>query len=128
MKSIFKPGDQKVYKKVVDATDLAAFHNELVHPVCSTFALARDFEWTSRLFALEMKEDHEECVGTFLSIEHKGPAFEGEEITFAAKIIKINGQDLTCSLSAFVNDRKVAEGTTGQRFMRKERLKEIFKH
>lgn len=43
MKLIFKPGDQKVYHKKVESTDVAAFHGEVLHRVYSTFALARDF-------------------------------------------------------------------------------------
>ena len=66
MKNAFKTGDQKIYKKIVMPEDQAIFQGELLHPVCSTFALARDFEWSSRLFFLEMKEMDEEGVGTFL--------------------------------------------------------------
>ena len=82
MKDIFKEGDQKVYTKTVTDSDQATFHGEVLHKVCSTFALARDFEWASRLFFLEMKEADEEGVGTFLSIDHKSPAFVGEEIEY----------------------------------------------
>ncbi len=87
MKNIFKTGDQKVFKKIVTESDQAIFHGEVLHAVCSTFALARDFEWSSRLFFIEMKEDDEEGVGTFLSIEHKSPAFVKEEITFCGLVL-----------------------------------------
>lgn len=127
MKNIFKPGDQKVFKKVVLESDQAIFHGTLVHPVCSTFALARDFEWSSRLFFLEMKEDDEEGVGTMLHIDHKSPAFVGDEITFTATVDKQEGRELICSIQATVGDRLVAVGTTGQKMFKKEKLKEIFK-
>lgn len=126
MKAIFKTGDKKIYKKVVTAGDLAAFHGEVLHAVYSTFSLARDFEWSSRLFFIEMKEEHEEGVGTFLSIDHRSPAFEGEEITLTATVIKIQGNELTCAIEAKAGDRVVAVGTTGQKMLRKERVKEIF--
>jgi len=128
MKLIFKPGDKKVYKKVVVRDDVASFQGEILHPVCSTFSLARDFEWSSRLFFLDMKDDKEEGVGTFLSIAHASPAFEGEEITFTATVVKIHGRELTCSVEAAVGDRVIATGTTGQKMLKEERLKEIFKH
>ena len=127
MKLIFKPGDKKVFKRVVTREDLAAFHGEILHPALSTFSLARDFEWASRLFFLEMKEDREEGVGTFLSIEHKSPAFEGEEVTFTATVVKIHGHELTCSIHAKVADRLIATGTTGQKMLKDDKLKEIFK-
>lgn len=126
MKSNFKPGDHKVFKKTVTENDLAAFHGEVLHAVCSTFSLARDFEWASRLFFIEMKEDDEEGVGTFLSIDHKSPAFVGEEITFTATIVKLEKNELTCMIESSVNGRLIAVGTTGQKMLKKDRLKQLF--
>lgn len=94
MKLIFKPGDVKVYTKKVAMQDAAAFHGEVLHPVYATFALARDFEWSSRLFFLEMKEDDEEGVGTFLSIEHQSPAKIDEEVIICATVETISGTNI----------------------------------
>ena len=127
MKNIFKPGDQKSFKRIVLESDCAIFNGELLHPVCSTFALARDFEWSSRLFFLEMKEDDEEGVGTMLSIDHKSPAFVGEEVLFTATVEKIEKNELICTIEAKVGDRIVALGKTGQKMLKKEKLKELFK-
>ena len=126
MKLIFAPGSRKMYRKRVTREDFAAFHGKVVHPVCATFSLARDFEWSSRLFFLEMMEDDEEGVGTFLSIEHKSPAFLDDEIVFTATVIKIQGHELTCAIDARVGDRLIATGTTGQRMLTKEKIKELF--
>jgi fluoroacetyl-CoA thioesterase len=126
MKIIFKPGDKKVYKKKVTDADVAAFHGEVLHDVCSTFSLARDFEWSSRLFFIDMKEDDEEGVGTFLSIDHKSPAFVGEEIIFTATVVKIVENELTCMIEARTGNRLIATGTTGQKMLKKEKLKKIF--
>ena len=113
MKGIFKQGDQKVYRKIVTEEDQAIFHGEVLHSVCSTFALARDFEWSSRLFFLEMKEDDEEGVGTFLSIDHKSPAFVGEELKIVATIENIERNELICSIEATCDNRIVAIGKNG---------------
>ncbi len=126
MKDIFKVGDQKVYKKTVEESDQASFHGEVLHAVCSTFALARDFEWSSRLFFLEMKEDDEEGVGTFLSIDHKSPAFVGEELNIVATIEKIERNELICSIKATCGNRLVAIGGTGQKMLKKDKLKSLF--
>jgi fluoroacetyl-CoA thioesterase len=126
MKLIFNPGDKKIYKKTVTHADVAAFHGEVLHEVCSTFSLARDFEWSSRLFFIEMKEDDEEGVGTFLSIDHKSPAFVGEEIIFTATVVKIERNELTCMIEAKAGNRLVATGTTGQKMLKKEKLKQVF--
>ncbi len=127
MKSVFKPGDKKVYNRVVTEADLASFKGEALHPVCATFSLARDFEWSSRLFFLEMKEEDEEGVGTFLSIDHKSPAFVGEQILFTATVLKIRDNELTCAIEAKIGDRTIAVGTTGQKMFKKEKLKQIFR-
>lgn len=126
MKQIFKPGDIKQFTKVVHEADQAIFHGELLHPVCSTFSLARDFEWSSRLFFIEMKEDDEEGVGTFLTIDHKSPAFVGEAITFTATVESIEKNELICSITATVGSRVIGIGKTGQKMLKKEKLKKVF--
>lgn len=126
MKVIFKPGDQKEYRKTVTVADQAIFHGEVLHAVCSTFALARDFEWSSRLFFLEMKEADEEGVGTFLSIDHKSPAFVGEELKIVATIENIERNELICSIEARCDNRTVAVGKTGQKMLKKDKVMRLF--
>ena len=126
MKMIFKLGDRKVFVKMVHESDMATFHGEVLHSVCSTFSLARDFEWASRLFFIEMKEEDEEGVGTFLSIDHKSPAFVGEEIQYTATVVKIEKNELTCMIEANTKDRMIATGTTGQKMLKKDRLRQLF--
>lgn len=126
MKNVFKPGDQKYFIKTVQEDDCAIFNGELLHRVCSTFSLARDFEWSSRLFFLEMKDEDEEGVGTMLSIEHKSPALVGEEIAFTATVEKIERHELICNIEAKSGDRLIAIGKTGQKMLKTEKLKELF--
>lgn len=128
MKQIFKAGDIKQYRSVVKMQDVASFHGVVVHHVCSTFALARDIEWTTRLFVLDMKDEGEEGVGTFLQIRHERPAFVGEEITFTGVFETLAGADITCSFEARVGDRLVAHGKTGQKILTMEKIKSIFAH
>jgi fluoroacetyl-CoA thioesterase len=128
MKVIFKPGDVKVYTKKVTESDVAAFHGTVLHPVYATFALARDFEWSSRLFFLEMKEDDEEGVGTFLQIEHHSPAQVGEDVQIFATIESITGNELICIIEARSGERMIASGKTGQKMLKKEKLKRLFGH
>lgn len=127
MKNVFKPGDQKSFKRTVVEADCAIFHGELLHRVCSTFALARDFEWSSRLFFIEMKDDDEEGVGTMLSIDHKSPAFVGEEISFTATVEKMEKNELICQIEATVGGRIIATGKTGQKMLKREKLRKLFK-
>ena len=106
--------------------DQAIFNGELLPEVYSTFALARDFEWSSRLFFLELKDEDEEGVGTFVQIDHLAPAFVGEEVTVTATVEEIKGMELVCSIEARVGSRLIAKGRTGQKMLKKDRLRKIF--
>ena len=126
MKIPFKTGDTKTYLITIKESDVAAFHGKVVHSVCSTFALARNIEWSSRLFVLEMKEPDEEGIGTMLTIEHKSPAFVGEELMIEAKIENIKGNELICTYIASVGERIVAFGKTGQKVLKKKKIETLF--
>jgi fluoroacetyl-CoA thioesterase len=126
MKQIFKPGDVKVYERIVEENDLATFESGNVHPVCATFALARDIEWASRLFVLEMKENDEEGIGTMLAIEHKSPAFPGERIRIQAVVSTLEKNELICNYTVNVGERLIAVGQTGQKVLKKEKIMKVF--
>lgn len=126
MKHIFNIGDKKKYTTVVAESDQAIFHGEVLHPVCSTFALGRDMEWSSRLFFIDMKEEDEEGVGTFLSINHHSPAFVGEELSITATVAKIERNELICDIEVSVGERLIASGQTGQMMLKKDKLKLVF--
>ncbi|HLT75450.1 MAG TPA: hypothetical protein VKZ68_10190 [Ohtaekwangia sp.] len=126
MKSVFKPGEKREYRKRIGPDDIATFHDENVHPVYATFSLARDAEWTSRQFVLEMKDGDEEGIGTFLSVEHKGPAFVGEEVVFTAWVDHFEANELVCFYEARVGERLIAIGRTGQKILKKEKISRIF--
>ncbi|HEY9489545.1 MAG TPA: hypothetical protein VIQ51_14480 [Chryseosolibacter sp.] len=128
MKPIYKAGDLKEYRHVVKPQDVASFNGAVVHEVCSTFALARDVEWTTRQFVLDIIEEGEEGVGTFLQIRHEGPAFVGEEIIFTGIFDTLEGTELICSFEARVGTRRIASGKTGQKILTLEKIKSIFKH
>jgi fluoroacetyl-CoA thioesterase len=127
MQNIFKPGDTKVFTKTITAADIAAFASGTVHEVYATFCLAKDAEWCGRLFVLDMKTDDEEGIGTQLTIQHKAPAFVGEEvcITTTFDTITDTGEILT-SYIATVKDRIIATGIQGQKILPKSKLVAIF--
>ena len=128
MKQIFRTGDIKEYKTTVNPQDVAIFQGNVVHEVCSTFALARDIEWATRQFVLEMKDADEEGVGTYLEIVHKAPAFVGEELTVKGTFESLTGHELSCSYKVFVGSRLIAEGKTGQKILKREKINILFNH
>jgi fluoroacetyl-CoA thioesterase len=126
VKLIFNPGDKKQITYTVCEADVAAFKGNVVHAVCATFTLAREIEWATRQFVLDMRDDDEEGIGTYLTIEHKGPAFVGESICIEACVDILEGNELICSYEAKVNDRLVAVGKTGQKILKREKLIKLF--
>jgi predicted thioesterase len=128
MQNPFKKGDIKTFTKIVLPNEIAKFESGTVHEVYSTFSIAKDAEWSGRLFVLEMKEDGEEGIGTKISVEHKSPAFVGEEIKFVATFEEITERgEIITSFKAFCGDRLIAKGTQGQRILLKSEIDEKFK-
>jgi len=126
MKAVFEVGAQKTYEVKVQEADIAMFNSGAVHPVYATFALGRDAEWCCRLFVLEMKEEEEEGIGTFLSIEHHSPALLGSTICFTATVESIQKNEIICRYEAKVGERLVASGRQGQKILKKEKLEKLF--
>ncbi|MBL0309153.1 MAG: hypothetical protein IPP77_05595 [Bacteroidetes bacterium] len=125
MKSIFNKGDKKTFERKVRPEDIATFDSSNVHPVYATFAIARDAEWSSRLFVLEIKDDDEEGIGNFVHVNHISPALEGDIVLFESFIDELVDNALNCSFIAKVNGRVIAEGKTGQKILKKEKIERL---
>ena len=128
MKNPFRTGDRKTHTYTVLEQDVAAFNGKIIHPVCSTYALAREMEWAGRLFVLEMIEPHEEGVGTMVDLKHISPARVGESLVFRAVLSEVDEKgNVICDVQVENNQRKlVAAGSTGQRILTKEQIRERF--
>lgn len=126
MKEIFKSEDKKNHSFEVKAQDVAHFDQQAVHEVCATFTLAREIEWTTRLFVLDMLDEGEEGIGTHLSIQHLSPALVGEKVNIEASYNRIQDREIICDYVATVRDRVVAKGSTGQKILAKDKLGQIF--
>src|ERR1043166_679398 len=94
MKNPFREGDIKIYRHVVSQADTARFESGEVHPVYATFAIARDAEWSGRLFVLEMKDEDEEGIGTAIEVVHHAPALQGQEVVFTAVLTAVNRNEV----------------------------------
>jgi fluoroacetyl-CoA thioesterase len=126
MKNIFNNGNIKTYSKLVESKDTASFDSGEVHPVYATFALGRDAEWVCRLFVIDMKESDEEGIGTFLQVNHHSPALIGNTVEFTATFDRSEGNHVICNFEAKVGERLIANGQTGQKILKKEKLEKLF--
>jgi fluoroacetyl-CoA thioesterase len=127
VKNPFAAGDKKVFETVVSEEKLAQFDAGLVHPVYSTFSLGKDVEWACRLFVLEMKEEGEEGIGAYLSIEHLYPAPLGSHVRIVATLESVNGNEIVCGYEAFANGFLIASGKQSQKIIDKARFDQLIK-
>lgn len=125
MKNVFTAGDQKELRYTVRPGDEASFQGEMVHPVCATFTLAREIEWATRQFVLEMREEDEEGIGTFISIDHQAPAFVGDTLEIRATVESLHDHELICAYSVVVENRIIATGKTGQKILKRSRIEKL---
>lgn len=125
MQHRFKTGDQQHFTRIVREEDCATFETGAVHAVYSTFALARDAEWCCRLFVLEMKEADEEGIGTMVSVQHLSPARIGSSVHFTATITRLQGHEIICRYEALSGNQLIATGETGQKILKKVKLKRL---
>ena len=126
MRRLFSQGEERKWAHTVTLADTATFENGPVHPVYATFAMARDAEFACRQFVLELREDHEEGIGTFVSVEHCSPALPGARVVFTARVEEMQGHTLVCSWEAHEQDRPLAKGKQIQKILSRERLKKMF--
>lgn len=122
MRSIYKPGDSKSYSFKVTDEHFPDFGNSIVHDVCATYTLAKEIEWASRLFVLDMLQKNEEGIGTLITIEHVNPAFLNEHVCIKTIVMSLKGHELLCSYVASVGSRIIAKGRTGQKILEKGKL------
>jgi predicted thioesterase len=50
----------------------------------------------------------------------------GEELTFTATVDSISGNELLCDIVVMQKERLIATGKTGQRMLKREKLKSLF--
>lgn len=126
MKNPFRPGDIKEYHTTVTPDKLAQFEavpgGGVVHPLYSTFALAKDAEWACRLFVLDMLEPGEEGIGAYVSVRHASPAVAGSSVRLVATLQRVEGNLIYCTYQAFCGDRLLAHGEQEQRILDKARF------
>lgn len=126
MKNPFQYGDTKTFTHTVIDSDAARFESGEVHNVYSTFAIARDAEWSGRLFVLEMKEADEEGIGTGVTVEHKSPALMGQQVVYTTTLTEVNKNEIVVDYVARVGERVIATGKTWQKILKREKLDKLF--
>lgn len=110
---------------LVDAGMCPAFDGVIVHHVYSTWSMAHHMELAARKVLAPHLEDHEEGIGGHLSIDHIAPAVVGATIRIVATAISLEGDRLTCEVTAWEGDTLLGRGQQVQRVLPKSVLERI---
>lgn len=119
MRLPFGPGAQRRYLTQVTPDKVAQFQGQVVHSYYATFALGQDAEWACRQFVLEMKEEGEEGIGTYLDIHHLAPVPVGAEVEIIATLLWVRERAIHCAYEVFWEGRRVAYGEQTQKIIQK---------
>lgn len=99
-----------------------AFDGVVVHRVYSTWSMAHHMELAARMVLAPHLEDHEEGIGSHLSIDHVAPAPLGHTVRVVAKAIELGPTTLVCECIAYDGERVIGRGKQVQRILPKAKL------
>lgn len=108
-----------------------AFDDVVVHRVYSTWSMAHHMELAARKVLAPHLEDHEEGIGSHISIDHLAPTPVGDQVRIVATAVELDATTLVCSVNAYhvrtEGDRPVGSGRQVQRILPKTKLESLIK-
>jgi predicted thioesterase len=93
------------------------FGGKTIHPVCSTWDMAHQFELAARQTLEPHLNEDEQGIGTFLSIDHCAPASLGKTVFVEAIITELDESTVVCAISAKIDSLVCATGKQVQRVL-----------
>jgi predicted thioesterase len=106
-----------------------AFDGIVVHHVYSTWSMAHHMELAARKVLAPHLDEHEEGIGSHLSIDHIAPTPVGETVRVAAEAVELGRSTLVCRITAYHvrpdGERVVGRGTQTQRILPKRKLEAL---
>ncbi len=102
-----------------------AFDGVIVHRVYSTWSMAYHMELAARKVLAPHLDDHEEGIGSSLSIEHVAPTPVGHTVRVTAHAIEVDDTTVVCDVTAYDGDRLVGRGRQVQRVLPKRTIEAL---
>lgn len=99
-----------------------AFDGVIVHRVYSTWSLAHHMELAARKVLAPNLDDHEEGIGTHLSIDHLAPTPIGKHVRVVATCTAVEGKLVVCEVKAYDGQRLIGQGVQHQKVLPKKVL------
>ncbi len=141
MKPSLKIGNTAEVRITVTEDMCPAFDGVVVHRVYSTWSMAHHMELAARKVLAPHLEEHEEGIGSHLSIDHVAPTPLGHEVRVVATAVEIGPTTLVCDVIAYhapapgnggeretasgPAERIVGRGRQVQRILPKEKLRSL---
>ncbi len=125
MRSGLKVGNTAEVRARVTEDMCPAFDGVVVHHVYSTWSMGHHMELAARKVLAPHLEEHEEGIGSHLSIDHLAPTPVGRSVRVVARAIEVDATTVVCELSAYDGDRLVGRGRQVQRVLPREKLKAL---
>ena len=125
MKPSLKVGNTAEVTAQVTEAMCPAFGGEVVHHVYSTWSMAYHMELAARMVLAPHLEEHEEGIGSHLSIEHLAPTPVGHTVRVVAEATEVDDTTLVCDVTAYDGERLVGQGRQVQRVLPKSKLKAL---
>ena len=122
MQPTLKVGNMAEVEIEVTEDMCPAFDGVVVHRVYSTWSMAHHMELAARKVLAEHLEDHEEGIGSHLSIDHLAPCTVGRTVRVEAEAVELEGNTLICDVSAWDGTRLLGRGKQVQRVLPKTTL------
>ena len=125
MKPTLRIGNSAEITITVTEDMCPAFDSVIVHHVYSTWSMAHHMELAARKVLAPHLEEHEEGIGSHLSIDHVAPTPVGHHVRVIANAIELGPSTLVCECIAYDGDRIVGRGKQVQRVLPKTKLRAL---
>jgi fluoroacetyl-CoA thioesterase len=127
METSLQVGNTATHTFLVTQEMQPIFEAKIIHPVCSTWDMAHQFEVVARKTLEPHLSKGEQGIGSFLSIEHRSPAPLGEQVHIEAIVTECDPSTLMCSITARIGSRVCATGKQIQRILPSSTINELIK-
>ncbi len=127
MKPTLRVGNRAQVTAEVTEDMCPAFDGVVVHRVYSTWSMAHHMELAARMVLAPHLDEHEEGIGSHLSIDHVAPTPVGHTVRVVATALEVGPTTVVCELNAYDGDRLVGRGRQVQRVLPRATLESLIK-
>ena len=127
MKPTLSPGLTAEITATVTEEMCPGFDGVVVHPIYSTWSMAHHMELAARILLAPHLEDHEEGIGSHLSIDHLAPTPLGRTVRVVAEAVELSPTTLIADVFTYHvrpdgTEKLVGKGRQIQRILPKTKL------